>query len=418
VKIRFIAVAAAAAIIAGGTLTAVPASAASSNGTVVGHIRSVSGAAIAGAQVVVARVDGTVVPKKTTTTKSGRYEMALKPGAYTLSAVDPKDRYASSLTATSFTVEPGAADHVNKRLAAGASITGKVTTSSGKRLSGVSVRVFGVNERGAKLPVESGTTNSKGEFKIRGLTAGTYDVNYNRDGYVDTYYDGGKGIAGWYGTGEKVTVATGKKRTGTSASLQVGAKVTGRVLVNGVEASEAYGEVEASVIRKSDGFVLETQVIGDYYSNAFKFPGLPAGDYIIRFAGLNGAPIASDDLPVTLRAGESRTGLVEELKTTGPVRVSISAEITPVPVVPGTGPFTLAVMAHGYNSASGAAVTISYDGKVQQTGTLDGSSSATFSVPSDYWVGAPVVNTPPITIDVAATATTHAATTTIAPTLR
>jgi hypothetical protein len=404
-KKRLIAIAAALAVIAGGALAGTPASAASLNGSVKGHILSVGGSAVSGARVVVYRAGETVALKKATASKTGRYEMALKPGTYRLIAIDPKNRYASRPAATTFTVETGVADHVNTRLSAGSAITGKVSNSSGKRLGGVGVTAFGTNERGETLPAESATTNSQGEFTLRGLTAGSYVVRYSSiPGYATVFYGG---------TDTSITLGTGEKRTGTSVVLPRAGKITGRAYVNGIAAETDYGQVLVSLIRKSTDEVVTTIEVDP----AFKLYDIPVGNYILRFSGGDGAPIAGTDLPVTVKAGKSITGLVAQLTTTGPAEVQISRTISPDPVTAGAEPFVVSLTAYGYANAAGAAVTLSYDGSVQQTGTLDLDNSAKFTVPSDFWVGKPGSNVP-LTIDVAATTVTKASTTTIAPVIR
>jgi hypothetical protein len=333
-----------------------------------------------------------------------------------LAVVDASDRYATGVTASPFTVIAGDAKRINKRLSAGASITGKVTTSAGKALSNTSVRLEGVTTSGVKLPLEYGTTNSGGEFRIRGLAAGAYTVDYQHDGYVDTSYNGSNGIPAWYGTGKTVSVGTGKKHTGTSVSLEISGKITGRVLVNGVEANEDYGQVTASVLRKADSFVLSTQEVGDFRDNSFKFPGLPPGDYVVRFAAGSGAPIVGADLPITLAAGQQRSGLLQQLATNGPTDIRISDTTSPDPLVPSpTQSFTVAVAVYGYSSAAGATITLSYDGSIKQTGTLDVHGSTSFTVPSDFWIGKPGGSAPQFTLDVTPTATTKAGTAHDAP---
>lgn len=205
----------------GGSATAAQALVPEHWGSVKGHVRSFGDKPIAKAAVYVydAR-DIDNEPWIGTTSKTGRFELALPAGTYQLSAFDSGTRYAPSAKATTFTVTSKKATRVNKRLYNGAQISGRVYDGSGSRLAGLDVSVYSDPADAPLYSSDSDQTDATGAFHIGQLNPGTYYVYYR-----DPRERNQRWVAEWYSDAPTaalattITVTAGKKATGVSATL-------------------------------------------------------------------------------------------------------------------------------------------------------------------------------------------------------
>ena len=174
--------------------------------SVSGTVRSSSNKVLANALVVISDANGTRLGSAMTSSK-GRYTVpgAVK-GTYVVD-VAPAKASSGAYAGKKFTVKKGKKATANVRLVKGASISGKITTTSGKGIAGMNVYVVGANGG-----VYYATTNAKGQYKVSGLLKGTYQVS-SRDTYLGGYYNT---------KSTKVTVATGKTKRAATLKANAG----------------------------------------------------------------------------------------------------------------------------------------------------------------------------------------------------
>ncbi|WP_052226275.1 hypothetical protein [Microbacterium mangrovi] len=117
-----------------------------------------------------------------------------------------------------FVVGSAATTTVSATLARGASVSGKITDSSGKLVPDSAARVA------LKLTVDGKTvwqwgaipTDPTGTFSEKGLPAGTYAVGYAADvGFADSYYGGGHS----FDTATNFVLTAGSSKTGVNGVL-------------------------------------------------------------------------------------------------------------------------------------------------------------------------------------------------------
>lgn len=192
---------------------------------------------------------------------------------------------------------------IDATLAPGSAIAGVVHARS---LSGPRLRGICVDASNFRTGVSAeGRTNRNGDYKLIGLSAGTYFVQYqtgcgNRGNYLEFE--------------RKVTLAKGQTKRGVDVALQPGAGVSGTVMNN-------YGKPVGGICVDINGprrssFGIETNPDGTY-----KATGLTPGIYTVRFSGgcgnrgsyvpqyYNGKTTQATADPVTLTAGHITTGI-------------------------------------------------------------------------------------------------------------
>ncbi len=154
---------------------------------------------------------------------SGNWSAQLPHGQYRVNAFDDwgdlRSAWAgpgatSYATAAVQTVTTGVTTTVPQmRLTDGARISGKVTDSQGSPIKGVSVAAF----NGEDDDIEWATTNSRGEYALSGLDAGTLRLQFSDyiGDYATTWYVNGTS----YATATDVTVTEGQASTGNNVVL-------------------------------------------------------------------------------------------------------------------------------------------------------------------------------------------------------
>ncbi|WP_307072756.1 carboxypeptidase regulatory-like domain-containing protein [Arthrobacter pascens] len=241
---------------------------------------------------------------------AGSYK--LKFAANNSGALDQWHNNAASFdTATALTLTTGQdlAD-VNATLVKGATISGKITAPAGVNLNGAYVYAFSANDAGTS--VEQAWVASDGSYKIIGLPAGNYKLNFS--GYNTGALDQWHSNAASFDTATPLTLTTGQDLVGINATLVKGATISGKITAPaGVTLNNTYvyaynasysSYQEKSVSVSSDG--------------SYKIIGLRAGSYKLKISGYNTGALdqwhsnaASFDTatPLALTTGQDLAGI-------------------------------------------------------------------------------------------------------------
>jgi len=161
------------------------------------------------------------------------------------------------------------------------SISGRVATSSGTGISGVSVRA------GTIAPAV--TTNSNGDYTISGLGNGTYNMTASKAGYAFT-------TSGFTNPVVATTNRTGINFIGTTSVAIY--TVSGRVATSG-----GVGISGVTISASGSGETAVTASNGDYILD-----GLPASSYAIA-ASRSGYNFANSGFSNPVTVGPNRTGV-------------------------------------------------------------------------------------------------------------
>ncbi|BCW49595.1 hypothetical protein StoSoilB13_19370 [Arthrobacter sp. StoSoilB13] len=166
---------------------------------------------------------------------------------------------------------------LNATLVKGATISGKITAPAGVSLGGASVAVY--KSDNAYSSVASTSVGSDGSYKLIGLPAGSYKVNFG--GYNTGALDQWHANAASFATGTAVTLTTGQDLSGINATLVKGATISGKITAPaGVSLERAY--VYAYKADDPSWYVQYATIGSD---GSYKLIGLPAGSYKLNFAG-------------------------------------------------------------------------------------------------------------------------------------
>ncbi|MFQ5576809.1 MAG: carboxypeptidase regulatory-like domain-containing protein, partial [Anaerolineae bacterium] len=223
-----------------------------------------------------------------TTDINGYYRLAgLAPIGYKLKLLPPDNRYITEWyqgqsawdTATPITPTSGVTITLDITLTRAAVITGLVTDAlNGAPLSGIWVSLYNAGDDSYR----TGTaTNISGTYRLDGLLAGGYKLQFWDGGgnYLSEYYNNRPDLA----SADPVTVTAGTTAT-ANAALTAGAHITGTVTAEGSGAP-------------LDGVSVYLYNAGDdsYRANAatnisgtYRFDGLPAGGYKLKFQDFSG----------------------------------------------------------------------------------------------------------------------------------
>ena len=164
---------------------------------------------------------------------AGSYKVRIDPrqnrtGSYRETWTDLRDSFAS---ATVYTLATGASTElVDVEVFSGASISGKIIGAVDKKpIAGVTVTAFSAT--GLHNWVADGYTDASGNYVIRGLPAGSYQVRFDGNDETPLSY-----LVGWFGgtgTSEGATVlklSSQQAKANINYSLVKAATVTGRVV--------------------------------------------------------------------------------------------------------------------------------------------------------------------------------------------
>ncbi len=199
--------------------------------------------------------------------------------------------------------------HVNQVMPLGGVISGTVTGATSPTptpLGGICVFV-GQSRGGGFGGGEFTTTNNAGKYSVKGLPAGSYQVQFspgcpNNGNYLPANYPGA------------VKVSPGQIRSGINIVLPVGAIITGTVTSHAT--GHGLGGICVTVADSADGpYGFQTQTFSD---GSYAINQLPAGSYTVQFSGGCGdhgnyAPQAFNNTNpatptvFTLKAGQRQT---------------------------------------------------------------------------------------------------------------
>ncbi len=253
-------------------------------GTIAGKVTGPGSVAVEDATVSVYDVSDTWITSVTTNSSGNYVTPALAAGSYYLEITGPAggdyitewyNNKTSFATATAIAVAAGSAiTGKNVLLATSASISGTVTDSAGN-LAGVDVVAETLDGTWAGEAV----TDASGAYKISGLGAGTYTLQFRGVAptydYMTQWWNGATSL----GAATPITVTAGQAVTGKNALLVKGTSISGKVTGAGGAALQ-----DASV------YVYDASY--DYVSSAFtdgsgnyRISDLPPGSYRLQFNG-------------------------------------------------------------------------------------------------------------------------------------
>jgi protocatechuate 3,4-dioxygenase beta subunit len=199
-------------------------------GAVAGTVSNAAGQGVAGADVEVSGSDSDYGVVQTDST--GHYEIdGIALGSYhvceqgfTQPATAPTG-YLGTCAAGKAAVRAGKVTTVNLRLPDGAAVTGRVTASSGRPLTGVGVRAFRLNRFGGDQ-LGYATSDAHGHYLIKGLPRAAYRICFDPTAATNDTNRTGSAGACYHG---RVAVRPGVIRTGIDQRLSVGGAVAGVV---------------------------------------------------------------------------------------------------------------------------------------------------------------------------------------------
>jgi hypothetical protein len=230
-------------------------------------------AALANRTVKIVSLAGNTIAKDKAD-KNGKYKITgLIPGRYRIAASATKtyEDYSSTVK----TVTAGKTLIVKSKLTKAASISGVITSSSGKPIKGIPVQAFG----GASLAngIIGDTTDSRGRYSIRGLAKGTYivAVNYSLGIDSDSSFSIGSDNAYVPKVVARVKVSTSEKQK-TNVKLATGGTINANVRVKkGTKSVSAY-----LVDPKGDSATSEATRVSKGVAKV-KLSGLKTGTYTL-----------------------------------------------------------------------------------------------------------------------------------------
>ncbi len=304
------------------------------------------------------------------------------------------DDAPSAATAEVISVTAGQTSHVSAVLRPGGTVSGVVTGTGGRPLSGICVQPFSTSNRAQAAAGATGTmnapmTNSGGSYRITGLAAGSYDVEFYPCGsdarYAAQWYRGRAAQA----SATPVLVRAGAATTGVDARLAVGGTVSGRVV-------NAAGKPVSDLCVYAFSPSGSPEVSSTGPDGSYTFEGLGSGSYTVTFnpwqardqvLTLINEPDCNPDLDlvpvsagVKVAAPGAVTGIDATMLPAGQVSGVISTSGVPV------GNECIELYPTGSGSASVSAIAISgvngFGGSYLVTGIAPGTYTVYFGDPS------------------------------------
>jgi hypothetical protein len=176
----------------------------------------------------------------------------------------------------------GTLSGINAVLAAGATISGRVTSQS----SGLGIGEINVNAYDSMgTQVGTGTTDGSGNFQVKGLATGSYKLEFNpfaynskyAGSYIREYFNNKADIV----SADALAVTAGQTLSGVNAILASGgATISGRVTNAG-----GMGLRNVQVRAELQGYELSTfHSVSTGIDGCYTIRGVPAGTYYILFS--------------------------------------------------------------------------------------------------------------------------------------
>ena len=233
---------------------------------------------------------------------------------------------AAAGSATKVSVGPDKAN-IDVRLPAGFRISGKITSTAGKAISGAFVFASGPNFAGFA------STSSTGAYSLVGLSPGSYTIRVsppNGTSYLTGYYTTANANHFTIAAGSAKKLAVGPSKTGVNIKLPTGFSISGKILTSGgAPISGAFVFARSSTY--SGGATTSA-------TGVFSIKGLAAGTYKLQIlspgnsAYLGGYYTSSGASHYTaaaasasgLKVGPNKTGINVKL----PLGFTISGTIT------------------------------------------------------------------------------------------
>lgn len=288
---------------------------------------------------------------------SGTYDVGFSPGAECGNAGNflaqwykgqPSEATATPVKVVGTTTTTG----ISAKLLAGATISGKVTNSAGKALSGVSVQA-----QGAGIGFGSAVTQANGTYTITGLAADTYTVSFEASSgnYLEQWYKGQPTVT----TATPVPLAAAETLSGINARMLPGGTIAGRV-TNTSGAGLAGICVQVNAVGEGSAFFSTSGATlpGGRYS----IPMVPAGVYAVGFSNCSnekanyapqwsgGSATYSSAKGMAVTGGRTTSGVNAKM----PVGGAISGQVTNTKGKPLEG---LCVTVSSQNGSTGSATT-------------------------------------------------------------
>lgn len=204
---------------------------------------------------------------------------------------------------------------IDAELAAGASLSGKITSPGGAPLQDICVNALPVADNGPS-PGQA-RTGADGRYTVTGLATATYHLWFSSCGAANS-------VAEWWNnkadqtTADSITLAAGDTATGYDAELAPGATISGRVTATGGARLER-ACVTASKTGSAWGVMTNAQ--GEYAitrlpaaTYTVQFAGCSAGDYVTEW--WNDKPSQTTADPLRLEEGATQPGIDGALAAT------------------------------------------------------------------------------------------------------
>ncbi len=320
---------------------------------------------------------------------AGTYQLGFSTGCGNSGNYAPYwyDNQTDPSQATPIKLASGASVTINPLIQPGASISGTVTDSHGRKLSGICVTVATPMQAQVLGSFEQLAFSNHGIYDIAGLTPGQYMVNFGACGgtrYADHWFPDAQDA----GSAHIVSAPVGRT-TGISAVLRPGGSISG--VVRGPSGMPLAG-VCASAVNPRDHAVVGSGGFGPTTNShgVYRLSGLAPGRYDVQFTTCTtvhspyanqwyrGRPSQLSATPVAVRAGTTTSGIDATLRLGGIVKGR---------VVNSSGKPLNNICVFAYNFTSGQFVfgTTGRTGTYRMRGVATGSYTLEFS-PCNYGV--------------------------------
>ncbi len=278
-----------------------------------------------------------------TTRADGSYDITgLAPGAYRVAFVNSATgpNYANTyyngkayITADPVTVTAGrATTGIDAALSPAGEITGRVIDArTSQALGGITVEAFDGDSSFVTLV----TTQSDGNYHLRGLATGTYRIGFfddvNGGDHVSQFYDGQPTL----GTATTVHVVAGQSVGGVDAALATGGSITGQVTDATTGAALSGVTVTAQGVNGGSQTAATTGADGRY-----TLTGVPSGQIVVHFIGAglhaskyyNNKDTAETADRVTVTTGVTTSGIDAALPMGGAIGGTVTGADNGLPL--------------------------------------------------------------------------------------
>jgi protocatechuate 3,4-dioxygenase beta subunit len=265
---------------------------------------------------------------------AGQYVVAFGGQRYLSNAVEFYDGKFSAATANLVSVHNGA-DTPGIDVSLG-SISGTVTEAgTAKPLQGVCVNVSPASV--TWNPVGYACTDQNGRYVVGPLAAGQYVVEFNDPSgpHLEQWYSGKSSAA----TADLVAVTAGATTGQVDVAMAVGGQITGTI-IDGAGKQPLANVCVDVLFANSQEYVGSSRCTND--SGVYRTPGLPTGDYKLRFAAAAGTPYVAQWYndqnsfdaanAVHLTAGTDTNGINASLAKGGSISGTITDAATGQPI--------------------------------------------------------------------------------------